>query len=423
MIALSGSAALWRVAASRVEASAQSDAATPTFSRDVAPVFYKHCTTCHRPGEVAPMSLLSYDDARPWAKSIREKILEHEMPPWAADPRYGKFREERHLEKTEADTILEWIKGGAPEGNPRDLPEPPKYVDGWALGEPDLVLEPADDFQIPASGAITYQHFRVPTNFTEDHWLQSVEIRPGDRERVHHAVIFYTWPRVRGEGRAVRADQPERLEAAGLGPVLASYGPGIPPKVYPPGTAKRLHPGTTLVFQMHYQANGTPGRDRTRVGLTFAKSAPAHEIHTQAIGADDFVIPAGVPDFVVRAHAKFLKDVRIWSLLPHGHLRLRNIETELSFPTGRSEIALSVPKFNFDHQDEYTFIDPVSVPAGTRLEVTAHYDNSDGNPRNPDPKVDVPWGIQTWEEMMMTIVDYSLETEAGTSRTGENRVR
>ncbi len=334
------------------------------------------------------------------------------MPPWFADPRYGTFREERRLSDEEIRTIADWVSEGAREGDAADLPARPTYASGWTLGDPDLVLEPDRDFAIPADGIVEYQHFRVPTNLTEERWLQSVEILPGDRERVHHAVIFYTWPNARRARHAVRADQLEILEKAGLGPVLASYGPGIGPKTYPTGSAKRLRAGTTLVFQMHYQTTGTPGRDRTRVGLIFAKNPPAHEIHTQVIGADGFVIPAGTPDFVIQAKAEFLQTVRLWSLLPHGHLRLRSMDTTLRGPEGRSETVLSVPNFSFDWQTDYTFVQPVSVLKGSTLEVVAHFDNSSRNPRNPNPAADVPWGIQTWEEMMNLIVDYSVADDS-----------
>ena len=174
----------------RAQSPAPAPAVTPTFSHDVAPIFYKSCTGCHRPGEIGPMALVTYQDARPWAKSIAVKVASGAMPPWHADPSHGEFLNDRRLADADKETILKWANGGAPEGNPNDLPPAPKYADGWQIGQPDVIFALTEDYPVPASGTIEYKYFEVPTNFTEDQWVQAFEVRPGDRSVVHHVIVF-----------------------------------------------------------------------------------------------------------------------------------------------------------------------------------------------------------------------------------------
>ena len=424
---------------------AATDPGAPTFTRDVAPIMFTKCASCHRPGEVAPMALLSYADARPWASAIKQKVSTRAMPPWHADPAHGSFRNDLRLSDREIDTIVKWVDGGAREGDPSALPALPKFPEGWQIGKPDAVFEMTQDFEIPASGEVAYQYFEVPTNFTEDKWMQAGEVRAGDRSHVHHIIVY-----VREPGRTVRpnvvtvrpiinaaATQPaaparERVAAAAVTaaqrPVVpAAQGAGRPPgggdamlvnwavgedaPVHLPGTAKRIPAGSTLIFQVHYTTNGKAGRDRSRIGLVFAKEPPQREIRTGLISNPVFAIPPGAGDHQVEAEATFSDDVKIWSMHPHMHLRGKDMTYTATYPDGRSEILLRVPKYDFGWQTDYWLAQPLSVPKGTKIRVTAHFDNSPANRANPDPKATVRWGDQTWEEMMIGFFTYTVERD------------
>ena len=423
---------------------AATDPGAPTFTRDVAPIMFTKCASCHRPGEVAPMALLSFADARPWASAIKQKVSTRAMPPWHADPAHGTFRNDLRLSDREIDTIVKWVDGGAREGDPSALPALPKFPEGWQIGKPDAVFEMTKDFAIPASGEIAYQYFEVPTNFTEDKWMQAGEVRAGDRSHVHHIIVY-----VREPGRTVRpnvltvrpiinaaATQPapalERVAAAAVTtaqrPIVpAAQGAGRPPgggdamlvnwavgedaPVHLPGTAKRIPAGSTLIFQVHYTTNGKAGHDRSRVGLVFAKEPPQREIRTGLISNPVFAIPPGAGDHQVEAEATFSDDVKIWSMHPHMHLRGKDMTYTATYPDGRSEILLRVPKYDFGWQTDYWLAQPLSVPKGTKIRVSAHFDNSPANRANPDPKATVRWGDQTWEEMMIGFFTYTVESK------------
>jgi len=423
---------------------AATDPGAPTFTRDVAPIMFTKCASCHRPGEVAPMALLSFADARPWASAIKQKVSTRAMPPWHADPAHGTFRNDLRLSDREIDTIVKWVDGGAREGDPSALPALPKFPEGWQIGKPDAVFEMTEDFEIPASGEVAYQYFEVPTNFTEDKWMQAGEVRAGDRSHVHHIIVY-----VREPGRTVRpnvltvrpiinaaATQPapalERVAAAAVTtaqrPIVpAAQGAGRPPgggdamlvnwavgedaPVHLPGTAKRIPAGSTLIFQVHYTTNGKAGHDRSRVGLVFAKEPPQREIRTGLISNPVFAIPPGAGDHQVEAEATFSDDVKIWSMHPHMHLRGKDMTYTATYPDGRSEILLRVPKYDFGWQTDYWLAQPLSVPKGTKIRVSAHFDNSPANRANPDPKATVRWGDQTWEEMMIGFFTYTVESK------------
>jgi hypothetical protein len=437
------------VAAVRVGAQPQpAGDATPTFSKDVAPILYKNCTNCHRPGEIAPMSLLTYSDARPWAKSIATRVARGTMPPWHADPAHGEFLNDRRLSDADKDTIARWVGAGAPEGNTADLPPQPKYAEGWMIGQPDVVLSMQEDYPIPASGEVKYQYFEVPTNFTEDKWVQAFEVRPGNRATVHH-VIVYTRPPAQprpaqtaqpaaaqpaprpaplfefAENMEIPAGQTggkqlpaEERKPAGpndrpmpktLGPSVGAYVPGMPLRVYPEGTATRLRAGSTLIFQMHYTPTGKATTDRTSIGLIFAKAPPKIELRGTVLANGALHIPAGAADQRVDAEMTINQNISLWSVLPHTHVRGKRWEYQAIYPDGRTETILSVPKYDFDWQTDYIYKQPLKLPKGTKIHATAWYDNSANNPSNPDPTKDVWWGDQTWEEMMFTGLSYSID--------------
>ena len=387
-------------------ARAQDQPQGPTFAKDVAPIFYKHCTNCHRPGDIGPMSLLNYADAVPWVRSILRHVGDRSMPPWFADPRYGKFQNERRLSDAEIDTISKWVLSGGRRGNPDDLPPPPHYVEGWAIGTPDAVFEMPQEYEIPATGAVEIQFFQVPTGFTEDKWIQAVEVRPGNRSHVHHVTMYYREPEpgawVWPPAAVSDATQPQRLSSS-----LAVFAGGTDPLIFPPGAARRMRAGSMLLFELHYITNGAPARDRTRLGLRFASQRPNDEIQAFTMADSGLVIPPGNPDYVVQARASFDRPLKIWSILPHMHLRGKSFEYRLVYPDGRAEIVLSVPRYDSHWQASYAFVEPLIVPAGTIFEATAHFDNSAGNRANPDPSKEVRWGWQPSDEMMFSYVTFS----------------
>ena len=411
----------------------------PTFTRDVAPIMFAKCASCHRPGEVAPMPLLSYSDARPWASAIKQRVSTRMMPPWHADPAHGTFRNDLRLSDREIDTIVRWVDGGAREGESSALPPLPKFPEGWQIGTPDAVFEMAQEFDVPVSGEIPYQYFEVPTNFTEDRWMQAGEVRAGDRAHVHHIIVY-----VREPGRTVRPNvvsvrsipntaaapvppaTPRPQPAAAPRPVaqgggrppgggdamLVNWAVGEDAPIHLPGTAKRIPAGSTLVFQVHYTTNGKPGRDRSRVGLVFAKEPPQREIRTGLIANALFAIPPGADNHAVEAEATFSEDVKIYSMHPHMHLRGKDMTYHLIYPDGRDEIILNVPKYDFNWQLVYNPTKAIFAPKGTKLHVDAHFNNSSANKFNPDPNRTVYRGRMTWEEMMSPF--FSIITDAKT---------
>jgi hypothetical protein len=403
-----------------------SPAATPTFSKDVAPILYQNCANCHRPGEIAPMSLLTYENVRPWARAIREQVALGNMPPWHAAAPRGTFSNDRRLSDQDKDTLIRWADAGAPKGDPKDLPSIPKFVDGWEIGTPDAVISMPKEFEVPASGTVAYQFFEAPTKFTEDKWVQAIEVRPGTRSVVHHVLVFAREPGAKRSPASFRPVSPRipgtpqqntnshdggQRDPGMPGSLIATTAPGTNAMIYKPGTAVLIRAGAVLFFQVHYTSNGEAARDRTSVGFVFAKTPPQQEIRNSAFINATFVIPAGAGDQMVESAIQFTEDVHITALFPHTHLRGKSWEYRLVFPVGRSEVVLSVPKYDFNWQTYYVFTKPLAVTSGSRLEATAHYDNSTANKWNPDPTLAVRWGSQTWEEMQYSGITYSVDGE------------
>jgi len=370
--------------------------AAVTFTKDVAPILYKNCAECHRPTGVAPMSLMNYKDVRPWARSVKERVVDRSMPPWFADPKHGEFANNPSLSQDEIDTIVSWVDAGAPKGDDNDLPPAPKFTEGWEIGQPDLVLSMKEEQSVPADGVIPYLYFRIPTNFTEDRWVQAVEIKPGDPRVVHHVIAM--------------VEDPQQNRVGGLGGIT----PNKRSVISPPGSARLVKAGAIILLQMHYTTMGEATKDRTSVGLIFAKERPKIALRGGNAMNMGFVIPAGAPDHEVRASKTFNEDTYLYSMMPHMHVRGKDFTYTVVYPDGRSEVVLSVPKYNFDWQLDYELKKPLFLPKGSRLDCVAHFDNSTKNKFNPDPTKDVRWGDQTWEEMMIgwyTTVRY-LDAEA-----------
>jgi mono/diheme cytochrome c family protein len=379
----------------------QPSAATVTFTKDVAPILYKHCAECHRAGEIAPMSLLSYQEVRPWAKSIRERVLDGSMPPWSADPKVGHWANDPRLSPKEIDTLTAWVGAGAPKGEDKDLPSAPKFTEGWTIGTPDAVVQMQEEYTVPADGTVPYLYFSMPTNFTEDKWVQAIEIRPGNRSVVHHVIAYAqdansTDTTPGGEGELRRG----RVHLGGITPNKT----GI---TFAPGTAKLIKKGSNIVFQMHYTTSGLVTKDRTKIGFVFAKEPAKREILTGNAMNTRFAIPAGEGHAEVKASKTFDEPVLITSFMPHMHVRGKAFTYTAVYPDGRSEVLLNVPKYDFNWQHTYIPKAPIALPKGTRLDCVAYFDNSPKNKYNPDPTKVVRWGDQTWEEMMIGWYTYT----------------
>ncbi|HEU4388914.1 MAG TPA: cytochrome c [Blastocatellia bacterium] len=424
-----------------------------TFNKEVAPIFYQACAECHRPGEAAPFSVLSYKDVRGWAKSIKEKVITREMPPWHADPKIGHWSNDRRLTQSQIDTVVAWVDGGAKEGDPKDLPSGPQFIDGWSIGKPDVVIQMPDEYAIEANGPDEYQYFDVPTNFTEDKWIQMAEARPGNRKVVHH-VIAMTVPRgsptlnlvakeqrdkaiegalkdtpVFRDGLLIRmrpnqpvyndgAEIPDKLRPFNdVDDFLTAYAPGSNYGEWQPGTAKRIPAGATIRFQVHYsKVSGKVEKDRSMVGLIFAKQPPDAMIRTKAIANSFFEIPPNSDHHKVTAIWKPKLDVSLKLLMPHMHYRGAAMEYKLLYPDGRSEILLNVPAYSFNWQTSYRPQTPIHVPAGSTILVTGYFDNTAKNKFNPDPAKAVRYGEPTYDEMMMGFVDYVVDKPSTLAR-------
>ncbi len=420
-------------------ASAQGTApASPTFSKDVAPILYKNCTSCHRPGEIGPMPLRTYAEVRPYARAIATRVADGSMPPWHADPAFGEYLNDRRLTAAEKETLVAWANGGALEGAPSDLPPMPTFADGWMIGQPDVVLSMQEDYPVPASGTLEYKNFEVPTNFAEDRYIQALEVRPGNRAVVHHVIITMRSPEAPKRLTAFafapgmnrqptpdeikrKRDDNDRPAPRQQGAWLGGFAPGQGVRVYQPGTALRVPAGTVLTFQMHYTANGKPGTDRTSVGLVFAKQKPEKEVIVLPLQNQNFVLKAGVPDTRVDAEMTIRDDVTLWSALPHTHVRGKRWEVTTVDPDGTRRTILSVPKYDFNWQTDYVFARPIHLAKGTTLRTSAWYDNSAGNKANPDPTADVTWGDQTWEEMQFTAFTFTVDEPASKTLAGDKQ--
>jgi len=361
--------------------------ASVTYSADVAPILYENCVACHRPGEVAPFSMLTYADTRPWARSIRQEVLRGTMPPWYAHPDFGTFSNDKTLSAADLRTIVEWVDAGAPEGDPSDLPEPPQFAEGWQIGTPDLVVTVTEPYAIPAEGEVPYVTLPTDYVFEEDTWIQAIEVRPGNREVVHHAFA------VLGDGSTANG--------------LHLYAPGLQPMIWREGYGKLIPAGTRVHIQMHYNAIGTATTDQSRVGFKFATSPVHTPVNTQMVINNSFEIPPMVRNHQIISAFQLPTDARIHAVRPHMHLRGKDNTATLIRPDGSRQVLLHVPEWNDFWQYYYVLDEPASVPRGSLIEYVTTYDNSPANAFNPDPTVPVRWGQQVWEEMQLLYVNWT----------------
>jgi hypothetical protein len=434
---------------------ATSDTAPPppgrtTFYKDVLPILQNNCQSCHRAGEVAPMSLMTYEDARPWAIAIKMAVLTQKMPPWYADPQYGHFSNERKLTPQQIKTLVTWVDGGAQPGDPKDAPQPVKFVDGWNIGVPDRVIEMPIAYNVPAEGTVDYQYMVIPGGFTQDTWVKAAEIRPGNRAVVHHVIAFIRSPESHwmrdakpGEFFVPKREKEENPEAGGranqpqaqakdekqqsseneqrgqrrrgeIGELLVGYAPGLQ-ALELTDEAKLIKAGSDIVLQLHYTANGTAGADKTKIGLVFAKEPPKLRNIQLAASNPGFKIPPNDPNYEVKSQVQLQETVTLADLMPHMHFRGKDFLYQVIYPDGRTETLLSVPKYDFNWQLGYQLAKPIVLPRGTRIECTAHFDNSSNNPYNPDPTKEVKWGDQTWEEMMIGWFSVAVDPKVSTA--------
>jgi peroxiredoxin/mono/diheme cytochrome c family protein len=374
------------------------DQADVTYSRQISRILQRRCVECHRAGEIGPFALTSYEETVGWAPMIEEVVREQRMPPWHANPAHGEFANEARLSDEEKKLIYRWVELGAPQGDPSELPPARNWVEGWRIGEPDLVIYMRDEpFTVPATGEVKYQYFSVDPGFTEDKWVRAAECRPGNRAVVHHIIV--------APGSKDRAQN--RLLGEADSDWLTATAPGAQPLILPPGMAKRIPAGSRLVFQMHYTPNGTVQEDRSCVGLIFADPAEVKQtVLTQKAANSRLQIPPGAPNHEVQASYRFSQDALLLAMFPHMHLRGKAFRYTAVYPDGREpEILLDVPHYDFNWQNAYVLAKPKSMPAGTVLKCVAHFDNSAANLANPDPTATVRWGDQTWEEMMIGYFD------------------
>lgn len=398
------------------DSAAPVDLPNVTFYRDVLPVLQRNCQGCHRPGEIAPMSFLDYKSVRPWAKAMKKAVLERKMPPWFADPRYGEFANDRTLPESDLKTLVAWVDAGAPAGNPKEAPAPVKWPAGWQIGKPDLEFEMPNAFDVPASGTIEYRYVVIPTGFTEDRWVQMTEVQPGNRAVVHHANAFLrppgsTWMADAKPGVVfvpTDAESKSGIPGRDQYELLASYVPGLQPWRARPGAAKLVKAGSDIVLELHYVTNGTATTDKTSFGLIFYKGQPERRELTLTTANADFEIPAGDPNYEVKSQYPLGSDSELVGMMPHMHYRGKDFSYKIVYPSGESSMLLFVPHYDFHWQLYYALGKPVVMPKGTRIECTAHFDNSPANRDNPDPTKNVRWGQQTWDEMMIGWFDVTI---------------
>ncbi len=388
----------------------------PTFSKDIAGIFQENCQSCHHPGEVAPFSLMDYENARPISEGVKRVVESGYMPPWK--PVVGAFNDERRLERREIDLIVEWVDNGSPEGDPRDLPEPLVFGEDWTLGEPDLVLQLPVDYEPNRAVEDDYRCFSLPTGLTGNQQIEAVEVRPDNRKVVHHVLLF---PDPAGESAVLEAanedGQPGYTCFGDPGfdtlTFLAGWAPGNRPQVLPEGVGQTLAAGGRVALQIHYHPDGTRQLDRTRIGLHFRETPAAKELTYLPLINQNFSIPPGAArhevtaEFTVPTFPRI--NARIYSLLPHMHLLGREIQLELTID-GRTETVIRIDDWDFRWQDTYWLKEPLLAPAGSVLKLTAVYDNSSDNPLNPNsPPVAVGWGEGTNDEMALVFIGFTVE--------------
>ncbi|HEY5885296.1 MAG TPA: DUF3471 domain-containing protein [Pyrinomonadaceae bacterium] len=429
--------------------SESSKTASVTFTKDIAPILSRNCVACHRPGNIAPMSLRTYEETRPWGEIMRARVVSRQMPPWHAAPGEIEFSNERRLSDDEIRKIAAWVDQGAIEGDPGNPPQSPTFSEAWQIGEPDAIFTMDQAYTLEADLTDHYLYFRIPTNFKEDRWIQAVEFRPGNRKVVHHAVAYIETPEhvaqeqklnpstpgtakiwslldtqlpsielMDGTTRRMKPNAPivndgcsvrdsEELGGRNNSDVLSVYAPGREADVWPAGTARKIPAGSNIVLQMHYaKMRGSVEKDRTAVALIFARAPVEKVVGTRSIMNQLFAIPAGAGNHEVTACWTYQRDVELMSFMPHMHVRGKSMKYEVFYPNKQRLTLLDVPEYDFHWQTLYTLKKPLPIPSGSTIKVTARFDNSERNMHNPDPTKIIRQGSATYDEMMIGFINY-----------------
>lgn len=390
----------------------RTNAQIPTFNREVVRILQKNCQSCHRPGDIAPFSLTTYQQARPWARAIREQVLLRRMPPWKPSPGCGEFREVRGLTDADRATIAAWVDAGSPEGDASDLPPPRVFPDEWALGEPDHIVSMPEPYTPPVGGDI-YRCFSVPVDLRSDRFVSSVEVRPGNRRIVHHVIAFLDPV---GASEALDAADPGPGYTCFGGPgfstsgILTAWAPGSRGSEEPDGVGIRLGRHSRVVLQLHYYPGATPESDATQIGLRFARTPVKKELNFYPLESRNFLIPAGAQRHEVSASFQNFLGAHLISIAPHMHLLGREISIEMTKPGGQPECLIRIDDWDFNWQSFYHFTNPVPAPAGAVIRLKSVYDNSASNPRNPSsPPQSVSYGERTTDEMALAIIGFTFD--------------
>jgi len=405
----------------------------PTFSKDVAPIFYRSCVNCHRPGQIAPMSLLTFDTARPWARAIKDRVVRREMPPWHIDQTVGitEYKDDPSLSNEEIRTVVRWVDGGAPQGNAADMPPMPTFAsdDEWSIGKPDLIIS-APKYTVKANMADWFGSFYVDSGLTEDRWIKAIEVKPGDKRVVHHTIVYSQ----QDDDAELKQFVPERENDGfnrNAGTRLIEYAIGNLGDQYDEGTARLMKAGAKIHFSAHYHAIAEDVDEQTRVGVVFYPKGytPKYIIQNKLVGAQNLDIPPGEADARNDAYFTLKKPAKLILFQPHMHYRGKAMALEAIYPDRRVELLSYVPRFDVMWQITYAYKNPPVFPAGTVLHQTSWHDNSANNKRNPDPTNWVGSGNRTIDEMSIGHIDfiylsdedYAAELRARQARTTQQQ--
>ena len=393
--------------------------AAPTYEQ-IRPILVQRCVGCHQPGEIGPMPLLTYQEARPWAKAIKQAVLKRTMPPWHADAASSKrIHNSRLLAETEIAQLAAWADGGALEGKPQQPIAVAKRDAKWTLGKPDLVVQ-IPGYEIPASGTLRYTFLVTPTDLKEDMWISAAEWKIDQRAVVHHINAFVrppgssyvaTAPKgqlyvATGAERSFRHPNEREIDRREL---LVGYEPGYRPIAWGPRQAKLIRKGSDIVFEIHFTANGKAAVDHSELGIYFARQPPEERVVTITPADSKLAIPPGDPNYRSFVWAELQADAKLISLQPHMHLRGKAYRIEAVYPDGRRDLLIDVPRYDFNWQTTYFLKEPLSLPKGAKLECTGWFDNSPNNPANPDPTKTIAWGDQSWEEMNVGFMEIAFD--------------
>jgi len=416
-VLLSGLAMTGALTAGTMMGRAPAAKETVTFADKIAPLVYEKCTPCHRPGQVAPFSLMGYEDAKRRSGTIARVVEKRFMPPWKAVAGYGSFKHENRLTDEQIALFNDWHDAGAPQGDPKLEPKPPVFPTEWALGQPDIVVSADKEFKLGAEGEDVYRNFVVKTDYTESKWIRAIDVAPGNRKIVHHVIAFLdSGNRALNLEKSTKDGQPGYSSSGGgVGflpdGALGGWAPGLQAFETPKGTAFELKPGTTIVLQVHYHKSGKEETDKTKLAIYLAKEKVEKEMRLAWIANPFFRLKAGNSSQPVNMAYTVPVDVTAYGAMPHMHLLGKSMKAWVELPDGKEVPLVKIDDWDFNWQLTYEFSQPMKIPAGSTVRATAIYNNSAENPNNPNnPPREVRWGEQTTDEMALLIVSFTRDT-------------